>query len=133
MGIYSGLYLSSLPLVKPKCLTKDERSKSTLSPELTEILIGLILGDLFVNKQKTCINARLEFTQGVVHMEYLQHPPKESVLCEGKAPILWGLYELFCDFCGMVAKPPTRSPDKRTGKIYDTVRFFTYSLPCFLE
>ena len=67
------LFLSSLPLVKPKCLTKDERSKYTLSQDLKEILIGLILGDLFINKQKKCINARLEFTQGVLHMEYLQH------------------------------------------------------------
>jgi hypothetical protein len=51
--------------------------------------------------------------QGVVHKEYLQH-----------------LYELFSAFCGMAPKTPTRAPHKRTGKIYDTVRFYTYSLPC---
>jgi LAGLIDADG DNA endonuclease family len=99
-----------------KYLTRAERSLFILSPDLKEILIGLILGDLYINKQKTGINARLEFTQGVVHIEYLQH-----------------LFELFNYFCGMVPKIPTRSPDKRTGKIYDSAIFYTYSLPCFLE
>jgi len=115
-GISSGLFLSSLPGVKPKRLTKEERSQYILSQDLKDILVGLTLGDLFINKQKKCINARLEFTQGVVHFEYLQH-----------------LYKLFGAFCNMEPKIPTRSSDKRTGKTYDTVRFFTYSLPCFLE
>jgi hypothetical protein len=102
--------------MKKNYLTKAERSLFTLSSDLKEILIGLILGDLFINKQKTYINARLEFHQGVVHTEYLQH-----------------LYELFADFCGMAPKIPAQSPDKRTGKIYKSIRFYTHSLPCFLE
>src|SRR5438270_1526957 len=101
---------------KKKYLTRAERSLFTLAPDLKDILTGLIMGDLFINKQKTGINARLEFTQGLVHVEYIQH-----------------LFELFSDYCGMVPKIPTRAPDKRTGKIYDTVIFYTYSLPCFLE
>ena len=103
-------------LVKQQRLTKAERSLFTLSSDLKEILIGLILGDLFIEKQKACINVRLVFKQGVVHTEYLQH-----------------LYELFGDFCGMVPKIPAQSPDKRTGKIYESIRFYTFSLPCFLE
>nr|QVG61587.1 hypothetical protein [Rhizoctonia sp.] len=97
-------------------LTKAERSLFTLSSDLKEILIGLILGDLFIEKQKSCINVKLVFKQGVVHTEYLQH-----------------LYELFGDFCGRVPKIPSQSPDKRTGKIYESIRFYTFSLPCFLE
>lgn len=102
--------------MKKNYLTKAERSLFTLSSDLKEILIGLILGDLFIEKPKACINVRLVFKQGAVHTEYLQH-----------------LYELFGDFCGMDPKIPAQSPDKRTGKIYESIRFFTFSLPCFLE
>lgn len=102
--------------MKRNSMTRAERSQFSLPQNLQDILVGLTLGDLYISKPKTCINARLEFTQGVIHMEYLQH-----------------LYKLFGAFCGMVPKTPTRAPDKRTGEIYDTVIFYTYSLPCFLE
>jgi len=49
-----------------------------------------------------------------VHKEYIQH-----------------LYELFSSYCGMVPKTSSQSPNKRTGKIYHSVGFKTYSLPCF--
>jgi hypothetical protein len=100
--------------MKKNYLTKKERSQFTLSSDLKEILIGLLLGDLFIHKQKTSVNKRLEFTQGIIHMEYAQH-----------------LYTLFSTYCSMANIPKTtsRSPDKRTGKVYSAVGFKTYSLP----
>ena len=100
--------------MKKNYLTKIERLSFTLSSELKDILIGLLLGDLYIHKQKTSVNTRLEFTQGVVHKEYVQH-----------------LYELFNIYCGMVPKITSRSPDKRTGKVYSSVLFKTFALPCF--
>jgi hypothetical protein len=50
--------------------------------ELKEILIGLVLGDLNVQKQKYGKNVRLRFSQGAVNKEYLFH-----------------LYELFKAYC----------------------------------
>src|SRR6266566_1415870 len=44
IGIYGGLFFSSLPLVKPKRLTKDERSNFNLPEDLKNISVGLILG-----------------------------------------------------------------------------------------
>lgn len=83
--------------MKKNYLTKAERSLLTLSSDLKEILVGLILGDLFIHKQKTSVNVRLEFTQGMLHIEYIQH-----------------LYELFSKYCGMAPKTTSRSPDQRT-------------------
>ena len=57
--------------IKPKRLTNLEKSQFTLSDELTDILIGLCLGDLFINKQKSSKNPSLMFQQGIVHEEYL--------------------------------------------------------------
>jgi hypothetical protein len=97
-------------------LTKLERSQFTLSDELRQILVGLLLGDLCGQKQKTYVNARLFFAQGLVHEDYLLH-----------------LYELFKTYSSQAPKITHSSPDKRTGKVYSHIRFFTYSLPCFNE
>lgn len=102
--------------MKKNYLTKKERTLFTLSSDLKEILIGLLLGDLFIHKQKTSVNVRLEFTQGTIHMEYIQH-----------------LYTLFSIYCNMVPLTSSRAPDKRTGKVYNSVGFKTCSLPCFNE
>jgi hypothetical protein len=49
-----------------------ETLQFTLSAELKDILTGLILGDLYCEKQKkTSVNARLRFTQGIVHTPIL--------------------------------------------------------------
>jgi hypothetical protein len=57
---------------------------------------------------------RLTFHQGLVHKDYLMH-----------------LYELFKIYGAMSPKITNPAPDKRTGKTYNTIRFLTYSLPCF--
>jgi len=93
-------------------LTKEERSQFVLSKELKEITIGLLLGDL--NIRKLTSNSLLRFGQGIVHIDYIQH-----------------LYELFCNYCRTEPKTFDLAPDKRTGKIYSSVRFNTISLPVF--
>jgi hypothetical protein len=82
MDAYSGLFISSLLPVKPRKLTKKEKEALLVPKELKEILIGLVLGDLNVQKQKNGKNVRLRFGQGAVNKEYLFH-----------------LYELFKSYC----------------------------------
>ena len=48
-------------------LNKSEKKALLVTPELKEILIGLILGDLYVQKQKASRNARLQFKQSTIH------------------------------------------------------------------
>jgi hypothetical protein len=55
--------------VKSSRLTKLEQSQFALTEDLQAILEGLSLGDLFINKQN--VNARLEFKQGLIHVDYL--------------------------------------------------------------
>lgn len=97
---------------KPHRLTKLEQSQFTISEDLKSILVGLALGDLFINKQN--VNARLEFKQGLIHVDYLME-----------------VYDRFKDFCSTVSKTVNPQAYKRTGKVYSFVRFVTYSLPCF--
>jgi len=114
VGIYSELIFSSLPLVKPKRLTKVEQSEFNLSEDLTNILVGLILGDLYIHKQR--VNARLCFKQSIIHKDYLEH-----------------LYELFTNYCSSAPVITNRGPDKRTGNVYNSIYFYSYSLPCLNE
>ena len=107
------LLFSSLVPIKPKRLTKTEKESFSLSQELKDILIGLQLGDLFVQKQK--VNARLVFRQGTIHKNYL-----------------WHLYELFSNYTTSIPKTYNMPIDKRTGKVYSGIYFQTYSLPCFV-
>lgn len=87
--------------VKQKRLTKAEQSQFKFSEDLKNILVGLILGDLFVQKQR--VNARLCFKQGLIHKDYLEH-----------------LYMLFKDYCSNAPVITNRSPDIRTGNIYNS-------------
>ena len=92
-----------------KYLTKAERAKFSLSAESK-----VLLGDLNANKQN--VNARLRFKQGIIHEGYLRY-----------------LYEQFKDFCPAGPKIENLLPDKRTGIVYSSIYFSTYSLPCFNE
>jgi hypothetical protein len=109
----SFLLFSSLVPIKPKRLTKTEKESFSLSQELKDILIGLILGDLFVQKQN--VNVRLTFRQGTIHQNYLLH-----------------LYELFSNYTPSIPKKYNMPLDQRTGKVYSSIYFHTYSLPCFV-
>jgi len=111
----SGLMVSSEPgKMKLKRLTKLEQSEYVIPEKLKEILVGLILGDLWT--QKRGANTRLRFLQGVCHKDYISH-----------------LYELFQDFCPQSPKSTISVQHKKTGNVYETILFYTYSLPCFTE
>jgi hypothetical protein len=103
--------------MKKNYLTQKERLEFYLPPQLEEILVGLILGDLCLSRRsKNTLSVRALFKQGLIHKDYLMH-----------------LYELFNTFGSQIPKTANLLPDKRTGKIYSAVSFNTYSLPCFFR
>ena len=87
-----GLMLSSLLVVKPagvltrRRLTDLEKEKIVLTDELKQILVGIILGDGYGQKQG--FNTRFKFEQGTVHEEYLMHLYDLFSIYSGKAPII---------------------------------------------
>jgi hypothetical protein len=110
-SIYVGSILSSVKYYSTRRLTKTQRESFSISEELHDIIIGLSLGDLYINKQAT--NARLMFEQGSVHEAYILN-----------------LYNIFKDYCSSAPKSSARKPDFRTGKVYTRITFQTYALPC---
>lgn len=95
-------------------LTNSQRESFIVTPQLHEIIIGVSLGDLFIRKVPKGKNAFLNFEQGLINEGYILH-----------------LYDLFKDYCSLAPKKYDRLPDKRTGKVYSRIQFYTYSLPCF--
>jgi len=83
---------------------------------LRQILVGLLLGDLYAQKPKGGVNVLLRFTQGIIHMDYLLH-----------------LYDLFKTLSTQAPKINQMKAHKVTGKSYSSIRFNSYSLPCFNE
>ena len=77
---------------------KSAKFNLALSSELEQIIIGLILGDLFAEKSKPNSNTRLQFKQSIKNKEYIDH-----------------LYSIFEEFCNSEPKITT-SIDKRPGK-----------------
>lgn len=100
--------------MKKNYLTKAERLEFILSSNLKQILVGLIIGDLHIQKSKGYVNPVCRFDQGIVHKDYIMH-----------------LFELFQSYCLAEPKTSIRSPSKQTGKVYSRIRFHTYALPCF--
>jgi LAGLIDADG DNA endonuclease family. len=86
-----------------------------LNADLIEIIIGLMLGDLFAEKRNPNSNTRLQFKQSIKNKEYIEH-----------------LYSLFKDYCHSEPKV-TSSVDNRPGKkeLNISIKFWTQSLPCF--
>lgn len=99
--------------LKPNKLNKEYKNSFELSIEQKECLIGLILGDVCIEKGKRSKNARLRFEQSIIHKEYLMF-----------------LYNLFEPLVNMKPKIQIRKKDFRTGKIYKSLRFATLSMPC---
>ncbi len=86
-----------------------------LLPELEDILIGLMLGDLHAEKLKPTSNTRLQFKQSIKNEIYINH-----------------LYSIFKDYC--ISEPKiTTSIDRRSSKkgLNISIKFWTSSLPCF--
>jgi hypothetical protein len=110
---YGGM--GALTPIKPQRLTRAEQEAFTLSKENKDILVGLILGDLHVRKQKLGVNPCLMFSQGIIHKDYLLH-----------------LYDIFQIYCPQEPKIRNFPPHPKTGKVYTNICFQTYSLPIFL-
>jgi hypothetical protein len=98
-----------------KRISNSERSKFKLDFYLKQILIGNILGDVYMRRFSEKANARINFRQGSINASYLLH-----------------LYNLYQEF---VTTPPAVSSitDKNTGKIRYNLSFATLALPCFNE
>ena len=102
---------------KPKKPRKRANSYNplTLTDYQKQALIGLTLGDVSLEKATSNSNVRLRFDQSIsIHSEYI-----------------YFLYDLFKDFTLSPPKSTYRKPDKRTGKIYNSLIFKTIMLPCF--
>jgi len=98
-----------------KRISNSERSKFKLDFYLKQILIGNILGDVYMRRFSEKANARINFRQGSINASYLLH-----------------LYNLYQEF---VTTPPAVQSitDKNTGKIRYNLSFATLALPCFNE
>ena len=94
---------------------KSAKYALELNAELKEILIGLMLGDLFAEKRNPNSNTRLQFKQSLKNKVYIEH-----------------LYSIFKDYCNSEPKI-TSSRDNRIGKkeFNVSIKFWTQSLPCF--
>ena len=94
---------------------KSTKYDLELNADLIEIIIGLMLGDLFAEKRNPNSNTRLQFKQSIKNKEYIEH-----------------LYSLFKDYCNSEPKV-TSSVDNRPGKkeLNVSIKFWTQSLPCF--
>jgi hypothetical protein len=99
-----------------KRLTKVERSKISIDSPLNEILVGLLLGDGYL--QCRHINSRFIYGQSSLrkhHLNYFYH-----------------IFDLFKPFISKEFKIKSRSfLDKRTKNTYSSVLFATLTLPCF--
>nr|YP_010991005.1 LAGLIDADG homing endonuclease [Pappia fissilis]WOX61278.1 LAGLIDADG homing endonuclease [Pappia fissilis] len=96
-----------------KRLINLEKSKFTLSDPLKAVLVGNILGDVYMIKLSAKANTRVVFRQGSINTEYLLY--------------LYSLYQYF------VATPPSISSitDKFIDKTRYNLSFTTLALPCF--
>lgn len=72
-----------------------------------EIIVGTLLGDSSLERDKPTHNTRIRFDQSYPnHKSYLE-----------------SLYVIFANLCGTPPRVHTRKPDERTGKIYQTIAF----------
>lgn len=95
----------------------NANSPLALNDYQKQALIGLALGDIYIDKATPNSNVRLVFDQSSsvsVHSEYL-----------------YFLYDIFKVFVLSPAKSTYRKPDKRTNKTYNSIIFKTRMLPCF--
>lgn len=76
-----------------------------------------MLGDGFLEKRKPKHNSRLRIDQS--------YPSQLSYVNS--------FYNLFSNISGLKPRVNIRKPDKRTGKIYSSIAFKTYNLPCLNE
>ena len=80
-----------------------------LTPLQKDVIVGTMLGDASMERDKPTHNYRIRFDLSYqVHESYTR-----------------SLYEIFKDLTGTPPEIRTRKPDKRTGKVYQTIAFYT--------
>ena len=110
--LFSRSYHSSSSL-QQKRLTNLERSNITLDDNLEQVLVGNILGDVYMRRSSAKANTRVVFRQGSINADYLLH--------------LYSLYQKFVSTPSSV----TSITDSATGKTRYNLSFATLALPCF--
>jgi hypothetical protein len=88
----------SIDLILVRFYRKSAKYDLELNAELKEIIIGLMLGDLFAERRNYNSNTRLQFKQSVKNKVYINH-----------------LYSLFKEYCNSEPKETT-SIENRPGK-----------------
>ena len=97
-------------LNRGKRIPRIVHSMFVLPSYLFQVVLGLILGDGWVEKGGANWNARFGFKQSIIHTAFLIH--------------VWSLFWPFC-----ASKPTeTTTKDKRTGKTYLGVEFKTRAM-----
>jgi hypothetical protein len=80
-----------------------------------EIIIGTMLGDCSIEKARPLSNARLQFKQSTKNKLYIEH-----------------LFDIFKEFCGTEPKIMSKFDSRANrNKVYEAIKFQTFSLPCF--
>lgn len=100
-----------------KMFSKEYKNNYKLNTEQREVLIGIMLGDGFLERVKSSYNTRLRVEQS--------YPEKEEYLLS--------LFEIFKPMVTNYPKIITRKADKRTGKVYKSLAFKTSALNCLNE
>ena len=108
-----GLFSISGVFIRFMSSSRTKKEQLNIDPLLREIIVGLLLGDGWLEKQK--VNARLRFEQGDVHKEFL-----------------FFVYKFLSIFC---QSPPLLRErlDKRTGKVHKSWLVSTKSFPALTE
>lgn len=88
-------------------------SSVVLSSVQKDVIIGTLLGDACMERDKPTHNPRIRFDQ--------TYPDHEEYLLS--------LYEIFKELTGTPPKVHERKPDKRTHKVYKTIAFKSLSFP----
>lgn len=114
---YYKYYTSSNNSLQSNGNKKFDRKDLTLSLEQKDAIIGILLSDGFLEKRKPNHNARLRIDHAYpAQSSYVNH-----------------LYDLLKNLSGKNPNINTRKPDKRTNKVYSSIAFKTYNLPCLNE
>lgn len=100
-----------------KKFSKEYKQKYVLNLEQKEALVGIILGDGYLDRAKSSFNTRLRIEQA--------YPVKKDYLMS--------VFELYKPLVIKDPKIIERKPDKRTGKIYKSIAFRTSSFNCLNE
>lgn len=98
-----------------KMFYKQYKTKYELSIEQKEALIGILLGDGYLERNLPTFNTRLRLEQS--------YPDKEDYLMN--------LFELYKPLVTNYPQVIERKPDIRTGKVYKSIYFKTRSFNCF--